>query len=201
MGRPRTIDDETILAAARELFQARGHGASTRDVARAAGISQAVLYQRFGSKEALFFRAMRPHPPDLEAIVPATELTRVVSVADVEPWLAGVMVRMLAAMQRSTPALLRFITHPGFTPQTLAHVHDDLLAGSLVTVLAGRLAELARRGLVTHDDPGSSAGAIVAAVHSLAMMTMLDPAAHADARHPVIMSRMARTFVRGLAPR
>ncbi|EKE96356.1 helix-turn-helix transcriptional regulator [Tolypothrix sp. LEGE 11397] len=33
--------------------------ASTRDIAKKAGISEAVIYQRFGTKEDLFFAAMK----------------------------------------------------------------------------------------------------------------------------------------------
>jgi AcrR family transcriptional regulator len=69
MGRNKTVEDEEVLAAAREVFRRGGHAASTRDVARAAGVSQAVLYQRFGSKEELFFRAMAPEPLDIAALL------------------------------------------------------------------------------------------------------------------------------------
>ena len=53
MGRTKTVDDDELLRRAREVFRQSGHTASTREVARAAGISQAVLYQRFGSKNNL----------------------------------------------------------------------------------------------------------------------------------------------------
>jgi hypothetical protein len=37
-----------------------------------AGISQAVLYQRFGSKEEMVLRAITPDPPDLESLLAPT---------------------------------------------------------------------------------------------------------------------------------
>jgi AcrR family transcriptional regulator len=47
-----------LLDAARRLMAERGvHGASTRDVAAAAGVNQALVYRYFGSKEKLFAEA------------------------------------------------------------------------------------------------------------------------------------------------
>jgi AcrR family transcriptional regulator len=59
----RTISDEQILSAARELFLARGFGASTLAIARRAGISEALIFRRFRTKEALFAAALGLHDP------------------------------------------------------------------------------------------------------------------------------------------
>src|ERR1019366_7859921 len=69
MTRPKTISDDEILSAARKLFRAHGHAVSTRQVAESAGISEGVLYQRFVSKDELFFAAMAPSAPDLEEVL------------------------------------------------------------------------------------------------------------------------------------
>src|SRR4051812_17841525 len=54
--RMRAVDRrERILAAAAEVFGRRGHvGATTDQIARAAGISQPYVVRMFGSKETLF---------------------------------------------------------------------------------------------------------------------------------------------------
>ena len=46
MGRTKVVSDEAVLRAARDVFVEQGFGASTREGARRAGISEAVLYQR-----------------------------------------------------------------------------------------------------------------------------------------------------------
>src|SRR2546423_12135728 len=69
MGRPKTISDDTVLQIARDIFREHGHTATTREVAQAAGISEAVLYQRFGSKDALFFAAMHARGPDIAELL------------------------------------------------------------------------------------------------------------------------------------
>lgn len=51
---------EAVLAAAMREFADRGfHGASTEDIARAAGISQPYLFRLFGTKKGLYLAAAR----------------------------------------------------------------------------------------------------------------------------------------------
>ena len=45
-----------------------GFGASTKAIARRAGVFEGVLYQRFANKDELFFAAMIPPPVDLSKI-------------------------------------------------------------------------------------------------------------------------------------
>ncbi len=51
---PAPLRREAILAAAEEVFAANGyHGASLDDIAQAAGISKALIYEHFASKREL----------------------------------------------------------------------------------------------------------------------------------------------------
>jgi AcrR family transcriptional regulator len=63
MARPVTIDDANVLLAARRLFLKRGYQASTKQMARDAGISEASLFKHFGTKTELFLAAMRNEDP------------------------------------------------------------------------------------------------------------------------------------------
>jgi len=70
MGRKKLVQDCELLAAAREEFMDHGIAATTRAIARRAGISEAVIYQRYATKHELFFAAMVPPPaPDLLALL------------------------------------------------------------------------------------------------------------------------------------
>src|SRR6516162_7920450 len=73
MGRYKTISDQEVLQVARDVFRAQGHTATTRAIAEAAGISEAILYQRFGSKDDLFFAAMLPRGPEIEKVLGPTD--------------------------------------------------------------------------------------------------------------------------------
>ena len=69
MPRKKSTTDEVILEAAKEVFLADGIGASTKKIAAAAGVSEGVLFQRFGSKQILFFKAMRTPAADMSEAV------------------------------------------------------------------------------------------------------------------------------------
>jgi AcrR family transcriptional regulator len=69
-----------LLFAARTLMAERGvEGTSTRDVAAAAGVNQALVYRYFGSKEKLFAEAadVDSQADDLVANTPLADLPRV----------------------------------------------------------------------------------------------------------------------------
>ena len=57
MGRPQLVSRDEIVAAARQVFVREGLGASIRDVAAVAGISEAAIFKRFSTKAALIVAA------------------------------------------------------------------------------------------------------------------------------------------------
>ena len=58
-----------VLAAARREFATKGlHGASTDDIARAAGISQPYLFRLFGTKKELYLATARETTESLYAV-------------------------------------------------------------------------------------------------------------------------------------
>jgi AcrR family transcriptional regulator len=58
MARPPKITNEEIITVARQVFLENGAGASTLVIAERAGISEAAIFKRFGTKQALFLAAM-----------------------------------------------------------------------------------------------------------------------------------------------
>lgn len=60
MVRPRQFSDADLLSTARELILEHGPGVSTSVIADAAGVSQATLFKRFGTKKELMIRALVP---------------------------------------------------------------------------------------------------------------------------------------------
>jgi AcrR family transcriptional regulator len=60
LSRPRLKSNEQLLDAARRVFLEHGPRVSTVAVAQAIGVSQALLFQRFGTKEGLLLAALMP---------------------------------------------------------------------------------------------------------------------------------------------
>jgi AcrR family transcriptional regulator len=53
MSRPTTISDETLIGAARAVFIKKGPRATTAEIAERAGVSEGILFKRFGKKATL----------------------------------------------------------------------------------------------------------------------------------------------------
>lgn len=111
MARPKTITDEAILSIAREAFRERGHTATTREIAEKAGISEAILYQRFSNKEELFFASMRPTNPDLDELLGPESPGE-----DAANYLVQVVLRIGKYLSEIIPLALHVMTHPAFDP-------------------------------------------------------------------------------------
>lgn len=171
MGRPKLVTDEFVLNAARRVFQEKGHAATTRDVARAAGISQAVLYQRFATKDELFLAAMAPDRIDpawlLGEGVPAT---REEAKADIR----AIGQRLIAHLEQVGPALLHLSTHPAFRPEIMQQGHDDLGAADVVAGLALHLDDVGKRGLLRRGlMPHAAADALITLAHGAVLQGLL----------------------------
>src|SRR5512145_3146875 len=66
---------EQILAASQALFASRGFSATkTRDVARAAGVSEAMVFKLFPDKEGLYRALIERKIADAEKVMPLAEL-------------------------------------------------------------------------------------------------------------------------------
>jgi len=64
MARAKAFDPDTALAQALEVFWARGYdGTSTEDLVEALKINRSSLYTTFGSKRALYVRALERYGP------------------------------------------------------------------------------------------------------------------------------------------
>ncbi len=193
MGRTKTIEDAEILHHAREVFRQGGHAASTREVARAAGISQAVLYQRFGSKEDLFFRAMTPDPPDL------ANLLGPYPPRDARADLKRIGERIAVYVGALMPTLLHVLAHPDLGRGRLARWHADLPFHSLVSALTERFRRLVDDGLVGDVEPSAAARVFLATVHSAVLLETMAHAPQTSRRGQIDV--LVDTVWAGLAPR
>jgi AcrR family transcriptional regulator len=163
MGRPKTISDDAVLRIACDVFRAHGHTVTTREVAQAAGISEAILYQRFGSKDALFFAAMHARGPDIEQLLGPEE-----PIDDAHQYLCTVLRRLGEYFAEVIPLALRVMMHPSFDPALLSRTTPGGPA-ELREGLAKRLASLARRKRLAVLDEVVLARLITSLAHDWAL--------------------------------
>lgn len=168
MGRKKLIEDEELLNHARAVFLEKGATASTKDIAKAAGISQATLFQRFPTKEALFRAAMVPPTPDVEQIIAAAQ-----GHTDPRSALTAICEAMLAYFRSMIPVALHLMIHPAITMQDMQGQFKKNNPAILGQTLALFLRNLNQTRQAAIRDPVAAAGLLVAAIHSLALFELM----------------------------
>jgi AcrR family transcriptional regulator len=198
MGRPQRVDDRALLDTARRVFLERGPATTTREVARAAGVSQAVLFQRFGSRDDLLLAALMPAPPDLGALLGDADEAQRLGPHD---YLIEVGVRALEFFVGAAPAFLHLVVHPAFRREVFARVHEHVPLVALVAGLAGRLGEMQRAGLIGPGDPDAASEALIGFVHNAGVFAVLADYALTPTAARSRVAAFVDVLWHGLAPR
>jgi AcrR family transcriptional regulator len=137
MARPPKITNEAILTAARQVFLAQGVGASTVEIATIAGISEASIFKRFGTKQALFLAAMGAETPKW-----VKELPHQVPSNAIKTELTDISTQMLDFYRVVLPRVMMMMTqnkmpHPPMMPPP--PIRDTyLLAGFIDRAIAAK---------------------------------------------------------------
>jgi len=162
VARKRTIPDEDILKAAREVFVEKGFAASTRAIARHAGVSEGLLFQRYRTKADLFFAAMVPPPLALN-----DQLRRTPAAGEFEAALRALAQEMLDYFRAAAPILLPLMTHPDFRFEDFAARHPQSAFVSL-------RAELVRFFAANKStDPSGAALVLISSLYGIVMFERL----------------------------
>jgi AcrR family transcriptional regulator len=161
MARTKSIRDEDLLRSAREVFVKEGFAASTKTIARRAGVSEGVLFQRFSTKEELFFAAMIPPPADLSELFqrPHTDGYQAFS---------AVTLAMLDYFRATLPVLITLISHPSFRFEDFARKHPDSPMVTLRRDIGHFMVEEQRAGRIGPVNPGAAALVAWSTAHTIA---------------------------------
>ena len=193
MGRRKIIQDEELLAVARDSFVEKGIGASTREIARRAGISEAVIYQRYPTKADLFFAAMVPPPLSVEQLLGSGA-----GDADVLSRLENIALGMLDYHRELVPILVPLMSHPSFDFEQFAQRHPESPLARLRLGLVEFLEAQQELGRVAPGNVGMAVLVLVATVHSLALFEKLG--VHGGKFEEGVVRAMVRSLWWGLAP-
>lgn len=192
MGRKKTISDADLLGAAREVFVKEGFGASTKEIARRAGISEGVLYQRFATKDELFFAAMIPPPADLTRLFQGSRLKG-------RRLIEELTLAMLEFSRRALPVMLPLMMHPEFRLEDLAERHPESPIFVLRREIGPFLSRERDAGRLGAVDPRGASLLVWAFAQAIAFFERLG--AHGGKFDPEILSAAIDCLWKGLAPK
>ena len=160
MARKRTIRDEDLLNAARACFVERGFAAPTKEIAQRAGVSEGLLFQRYGNKAELFFAAMVPPPG-------ATLRDQLAKARQGADELVELGLALLAYFRATVDVLLPLMTHPEFTFEEFAQRHPDSALAAM------RREAMAYFTQAEASDPPASALLLMSSVFGVVMFERL----------------------------
>lgn len=191
MGRNKTISDADLLEAARRVFLEKGFRASTREIARRAGVSEGVIFQRFTTKEDLFFAAMIPPSADLHQLLHHPRFKG-------RALLEKIVLSMIDYFRATLPVLIPLMSHPSFRFEEFAARHPDSPMVTLRRGLVEFVVEERRAGRIGAVDPGSAALLLWSTAQTVAFAEQLG--AHGGRFDPRTIQAAVQCLWDGLAP-
>jgi len=194
MARPKTIHDDAILSAAREVFIDAGAQGSTREIARRLGVSEATLFKRYPTKVALFLAAMAPPVPDTARLLAKARAQK-----DTRKALHLIGRLTLAYFRTSIPRMLPLITHPAIGIEELSQRFGESPASALNDAISVYLVEQRDQGAISTAQPRAAAGLIVAAMHSVVLFELMG--LHDGVIPDAAVRAMIDTLWHGIAPK
>ena len=191
MGRRKTTSDADLLAVARDVFVEKGFAAPTKEIARRAGVSEGVLFQRYATKRELFFAAM---------VLPAADLDTLFRVRGRGGLrrLEQVALAMVDYFRATVPVLIPLMSDAGFRFEEFARRHPHSPLGVLRRDLVAFFAQERKAGRMGPVDPGAAALMLLGMAQSVAFFEHMG--AHGGRFPPDLIRHAVRSLWNGLAP-
>ncbi|TVP51072.1 MAG: TetR/AcrR family transcriptional regulator [Gemmatimonadales bacterium] len=192
MARPRSVNDDQINRAAREVFVEHGPSASVSLIARRLGVSHAALFGRAGSKKQLMLDALCPgRPRALEWLSepPPPE--------GAEDRLAEILVELMEFLQRVVPNLV-ILRVAGESMDSLPGASGPPPPVALRRALAGWLEAAACDGGIPPVHAPSVAEGLLGAMEARCFNRYLGGEAFAPGDDREFVEELLRGLLRGL---
>jgi AcrR family transcriptional regulator len=182
---------QRLLAAARELFTARGyHATRPQDIARAADVGHGTFYLHFADKRACFLAFAEAARQELERFISA----RLEGVEGVEPQLRALLGALMDYAEQNPGVLKAAMTDVSVIASEARD--GEGLVERWAAEWAARIAAAARAGALRGDYDAPVIGhAIVGLIRGAAGFALRHRAARAE-----VIDNVARFLVRALVP-
>ena len=191
MARTKTISDVDLLEVARQTFVEIGFSASSKEIARRAGVSEGVLFQRFSTKEEIFFAAMTPPPLDLNDIFEHPKLRG-------QALFEKITFAMVDYFRTLMPVLIPLMSHPSFRFEDFAKRQPDSPLVTLRRQLIEFMIREKRDGRIGAVDPGAASLVIWSTAHTVAFFERLG--AHDGVMPAAIIRASVQCLWTGMKP-
>lgn len=182
---PKVISDTQILEAALDVITQEGYaGATTRQIAAAAGINEVTLFRRFGNKQRLLLAVVEQ---ELENFVTAgisytgdveSDLTRVVRFYHTLMQTRGRVITMLLNEVPRQPELLKIMDGPR----------------SIITEVSAMLKRYQTEEILIEESPLQAFMALVGPLFLAGTLGTMDPTLAAT---PIDVSVLVRRYLQG----
>jgi AcrR family transcriptional regulator len=179
MARPRSISNERILDAAREVFLEKGVTASTAQIAARAGISEGSIFKRYISKEQLFQESMGIQGLDLSG-----RLESRIGNGNLEKHLNEIVVELIDFFRDLLPRMMMLCTQPGFDPLSIQRGASEPPPIKLMKQVGAYIAAERRLRRLDCKDPEIVARVLIASAHNFVFLELIrmSPQENAPAR-------------------
>jgi AcrR family transcriptional regulator len=158
---PAEVRRADILATAARVFSTHGFvGATTRDIAREIGITEAALYRYFPSKEAIYTAILDERLAAGDLVAPFEDAAR----AGDDIAVFGGLARSLLEMVESDPTFLRLTLFSALEGHQLARPYQEKRVRRLRDFLAGYIERRAKEGAFRELDAALAARAFIGMV-------------------------------------
>lgn len=189
---------EHLLATATGLIAERGGGLTVRDIARAAGVADGVLYNHFADKEELLAHALHEH---VRSVMEVTRSLPEAGSATVADNLAVYIRTALDVLARVTPAFVGFLRQP----EVVNRFHGEFAPFEAPESLPQRLAAYVRGeqdlGRVRLDaDPVAVAALVIGACHDRILPLLFQPPGAKPVLPAGFVDSLVTTVLRGIEP-
>ena len=188
---------EQLLEVALALFSERGfRGTSVRDITRAAGVTEAVLYHYFANKADLWAAVLATYAP----FGRLDQILEPIAAAPLEAALRTIARELLRLLREREQLVLTLLSEAPAEPdvaRVLGQFIDDV-AASLGAFLAGRQG---RGEIAPEVDVRAAARAIQGALLVRLLATSLTPHPDEPESDDAAIESLVLLLLRGLAPR
>ena len=191
---------EQILAASQALFASRGFSATkTRDVARAAGVSEAMVFKHFPDKQALYRALIERKIAEAENALPLAGVAG--SREAPEVFFGRIASTILERIERD-PSFLRLLLFSALEGHPLAAEFDAARAAGFRSAIEEYVKRLERTGAARRMDPAFASRAFMALVawFAVARSIFREPGSRRIPRAKLVRE-IVSVYVDGMRPR